>query len=216
MAVGVSTAVLVPGVNLAWDASKAPVFATRIQEAISGRELRALNYEAARYRFRLQWDVARDDRTVAANVTPSAPTDELRTLMGFYTARRGRFESFLYTDPTDFQVVDQVVIASAPAATQDYQLIRSYGGDVQPIFRANAVTNVKFNGVVQSAAGYVVNSPYEGWVHFNVAPTTGVAITWTGTYYFRVRFVHDEREFSQFMYDLWTLRQVELLTVRDA
>lgn len=216
MAQGVSTAVLVPGVNLGWEATKAPVHSTRIQESMSGRELRAISYEAARYRFRLQWDVARDDRTVVANATPTAPYDELRALMGFFTARKGRFESFLYTDPTDFQVTDQTVIASAPAATTDYQLVRSYGGDVQPIFRANVVSALKVNGVTQGGGTYQVNVPFEGWVRFNVAPSGGVHIQWTGTYYFRVRFVHDEREFSQFMHDLWALRQVELLTVRDA
>ena len=54
---------------------------------------------------------------------------------------------------------------------------------------------------------YTVNST--GLVTFTAAPASGVAITWTGTYYYRVRLLQDQADFSLFMQSLWELKTIK-------
>ena len=67
--------------GLAWSVTKAPTFQTRIQRAVSGRELRALDYPYPLWQFTLVFAFLRDN--------PAAGFDELRTLMGFYLTCQG-------------------------------------------------------------------------------------------------------------------------------
>jgi hypothetical protein len=45
-----------------------------------------------------------------------------------------------------------------------------------------------------------------GMANFVTAPVSGAAITWTGSYHYRVRFDQDVAEFEQFMKNLWELK----------
>ena len=74
--------------GLAWGVTKTPTFQTRIQRAVSGRELRALDYPYPLWQFTLVFDFLRDN--------PTAGYDELRTLMGFFLLCRGAFGTFLF------------------------------------------------------------------------------------------------------------------------
>src|SRR5882672_4870256 len=74
--------------GLAWSVTKSPTFQTRIQRAVSGRELRALDYPYPLWQFTLVFDFLRDN--------PAAGFDELRTLMGFFMLCQGAFGTFLF------------------------------------------------------------------------------------------------------------------------
>ena len=51
--------------GLAWSVTKTPTFQTRIQRAVSGRELRALDYPFPLWQFTLVFAFLRDPRTIA-------------------------------------------------------------------------------------------------------------------------------------------------------
>ena len=68
--------------GLAWSVMKTPTFQTRIQRAVSGRELRALDYPYPLWQFTLVFDMLRDN--------PAAGYDELRTPDGVLYALPGR------------------------------------------------------------------------------------------------------------------------------
>lgn len=51
-----------------------------------------------------------------------------------------------------------------------------------------------------------------GYFTFASAPPSGVLISWSGTFYFRVYFTHDSTETAQFLQDLYELRKVEFIT----
>lgn len=53
-----------------------------------------------------------------------------------------------------------------------------------------------------------------GRVVFPTAPASGAVLGWTGTFYWRCRFVQDQLEFNQFMSRLWNLRTLEFVTVK--
>ncbi len=203
--------------GLAWSVSKQPRFATRIQRAISGRELRALDQPNPIWTWTLTYSLLRDKWDARGGAGPGAGYDELRTLMGFFLAQQGSFAPFLFEDPSDSSLVGQF-LGTGDGSTAAWQLVREMGaalpggGFYEPVTAPNTVTNIYFNGVVQSPAGYTVD-PDTGLVTFTAPPPAGQAVSADFTYYFRVRFSDDTAEFENFMYQLWSLRQVKLQSV---
>lgn len=43
-------------------------------------------------------------------------------------------------------------------------------------------------------------------------PEPGISVTWTGDFYWRCRFKRSDMEVEQFMYELWSMRQLEFTT----
>lgn len=195
--------------GLLWNSTRTPEFHTKVQKAVSGRELRAAMMAYPMYRFKLEYEFLRDDRS---SMSPASPRDELKKLGGFFTARMGMFDSFLYTDPADNAVTDQL-IGTGDGATKTFQLTRTYGAGgftfIEPVQNVNLLTNLKVNGVAKAnPADYSVSAT--GLITFVTAPGAALSVTWTGTYYYRVRFNIDMADFNQFMYDLWEFKKCEL------
>jgi uncharacterized protein (TIGR02217 family) len=182
--------------GLGWSVIKTPKWSTKIQEAVSGKELRSAWFAAPKYTFRLSYEILRGD---SVNL-------ELQTLLGFFNARQGSFDSFLYSDPADNSVTAQS-IGTGNGIETVFALVRTFGGNVEPAMNINAISGIYLNGTASSA--YTVDG--YGNVTFNAAPGSGVAITWSGTYYYRCRFVKDTSEFDNFMYQLWALKELEFV-----
>jgi uncharacterized protein (TIGR02217 family) len=197
--------------GLAWSVTKAPIFQTRIQRAVSGRELRALDYPYPLWQFTLDFAVLRDD--------PVAGFDELRTLMGFYLSCQGAYGSFLFQDASDCQVTGQY-LADGDSSMSVFQLQRIMGtglpggGFAEPIVAPNLVDAVYFDGITQDPASYSVD-PNTGLVTFATPPGTGLMITADFSYWFRCRFVDDSYDFENFMYRLWQLKKLTFISVRS-
>ena len=197
--------------GLGWSVSKAPRFATRVQKAISGRELRVIDQVLPVWSWTLTYALLRDEHDTRGPNGLGAGFDELRTLAGFFLQQQGSFGAFLFDDPTDDVVAAQLIGTGDSSATV-FQLARTFGGFTESMVAPNVVSAIYFNGVLQSSAGYSVD-PATGLVTFTTAPPTGQAITADFTYYFRVRFADDTTEFENFMYQLWSLKQVKLQSV---
>ena len=197
--------------GLAWSVTKSPTFQTRIQRAVSGRELRALDYPYPLWQFTLVFDFLRDNA--------AAGYDELRTLMGFFMLCQGAFGTFLFQDPSDDRVSGQQ-IGTGDTLKTAFQLQRTMGktlpggGFLEPIIAPNVVNAVYFNGIVQDPAGYSVDS-MTGLVTFNIAPGSGLIITADYSYYFRCRFIDDSYAFENFMFRLWQLKKLTFISVRS-
>lgn len=184
--------------GLAWSVAKAPQWCTKIQSAVSGRELRAAFRSSPLYKFSLSYEVLRE----------ASAYQELQTLMAFFNARQGSFDSFLYTDPTDSTVTAQG-FGSGNGATVAFQLSRAYGGNVEPVTNINGTPSIYVAGVLKtSGVDYTIGS---GLVTFAVAPANAAALTWTGAFYYRCRFMADEQSYENFMYQLWSLKQLDML-----
>jgi uncharacterized protein (TIGR02217 family) len=188
--------------GLTWNITRQPEFSTKIQKAVSGRETRIASWNAPMYLFGLTYEFIRDQ---AGTQSPASPYDELRTLVGFFNSRMGSFQSFLYLDPTDNSITGQA-FGVGDGVTTKFQLARSYGGFVEPVQNLNGTPTIYKNGA--STTGFTVDS--QGLVTFATAPASGVALTWDGSYYYRVRFNADVSQFNLFMKDLWELKKCEL------
>lgn len=188
--------------GLKWGVKKTPVWSTKIQKSASGRELRAAYYRYPLWKFSLSFEVLRTRASV----------NELEQLAGFFNARRGSFESFLYEDPTDNHVSGQLV-GRAVQGQNRYQLVRAFGGFVEPVLAVKGNPEIKVDGrVMRSGADYVLGG--NGEVVFQVPLTAGQPITWTGGFYFRVRFMQDAADFENFIGHLWAAKRIEFQSVK--
>lgn len=178
--------------GLTWGTKKSPIWNTRIQTSISGRETRIQLASLPRWRWTLNYEFLR-----------AATPFEYQQLADFFNSRAGAWDSFLYSDPTDNSVTD-MNFGTGDAVTTAFQIGRRLqtGGLLEPIYNVNALTNIKKNGVVQTSPGdYSISAT--GLVTFTSAPANGLALTWTGTYRWRCRFEQDSVDFNNFMENLW-------------
>lgn len=185
------------------EVTSVPMFRTRILEGVSGSEVRAADMTYPKYRIGLVYEFLRQ----------AAAFNELQTIAGFYLARRGAFDSFLYTHPADNATTDSLFAIADGVKTQ-FQLTRTFGAGgftfVEPVMNVNAITNIKRNGAtLATPADYTISST--GLVTTTVPGTNGHALTWTGTYYYRCRFEKDENEYKRFMHELWELKSVGMV-----
>lgn len=192
---------VMPGMG--WPVLKVPEYSTLSQRAASGKTRRAAGALTPLFTFTLIMNLLRQ----------TSGFTEWVQLCGMFGARMGAYDSFLYADPSDYTVTDQS-FGTGDGADTTFQLKRSYGAggftaDVA-VNNVTAITNVKVNGVAivagPGAGKYQVNST--GLVTFGTAPAASATITWTGTYYYRCRFVNDNIDFSEFMYQLWKLDEL--------
>lgn len=186
--------------GLSWNVTKTPQFNTIAHRAVSGYEVRAALMQYPLWTFSLSYDLLRD-----------GAYGELKTLMGFFLQQQGSFAAFYYSDPSDNAVTGQG-FGTGDGATTSFQLIRSYGGFVEPVQNLNGSPSVYVGGAIKTAgvgADYTVSPT--GLVTFAVAPAAGAALTWTGAFYYRVRFAADKADFNQFMYQLYELKQLSFV-----
>ena len=141
-----SLAVFPSLVGQALEITRTPVFDTTVQTNRSGKTLVVSNQTYPVY----QWDVAFN--VLRQGAIPGGSYAELAQLMGFFNARRGRFDSFLYPDPDDNAVTGQAV-AAGDGATAAFQLVRAFGGFVDPVLAPNAVSAVYVNGTPRDRLG---------------------------------------------------------------
>jgi len=197
--------------GLGWSVTKSPRFATRIQRAVNGRELRALDQPYPIWNWTLTYPLLRDRNDARSPNGPGIGYDELRTLAGFFLQQQGALQPFLFDDPTDDRVTAGV-LGAGDNSTAIFRLVRAMGGFAEPITAPNLVSAIYFNGVAQPASNYSVD-PATGLVTFTTPPPSGQAITADFTYFFRVRFADDTAEFENFMIQLWQARQIKLQSV---
>lgn len=192
--------------GLTFDITKEPRWNTRVQTTPSGKELRAAYQSEPIWTWTLKYEVLRQ----------AAAYLELQELVGFFNARRGRYDSFLFDDPDDDGVTDQN-FGAGDGLTTAFQLVRDYGAGGftgrENVYDLNGAPTIKDNGVTKATpADYTISAT--GLVTFVVAPVAGHALTWTGNYYWRVRFGDDTATFQKFLYQLWSLQQLKLQSVK--
>lgn len=181
--------------GLSWDIGTSPQFNTKIHRAVSGSEVRAAFMVYPLWTFKQKYELLRD----------SATSNELKTLLGFFGARLGSFDSFLYTHLPDCAVTAHS-FGTGNGVAASFQLLRSYGGFVEPIQNLNGVPSIYVNGVLTSCT-----ISGTGLVTFAAPPANGAVLTWTGAFYYRCRFLADMIDMNQFMKNLYNLSKLEFI-----
>lgn len=136
---------------------------------------------------------------------------ELQAMAGFFLRHQGRLHDFLYEDARDSSTANDV-FGRGDGVTKSFRLWRTWGNSRAPVSAVKTMGAVMVAGVVMGA-GYTVDM-HTGWVTFAAAPADGAALTWSGDYYWRVRFLNDDLEFEQFLHRWWQAGKIELITVK--
>ena len=198
-----SNAVYPPMPGLSWPVAKIPQWSTRAQTSVSGKEIRVSFMSYPIWQFTLTYDVLR-----------SGVQKEYQQLVDFFNARRGSWDSFLFNDVLDNSVTAEQFGSGDGVATAFQLLRRIYaGGFSEPVQNLNNAPSIFVNSVLKTVTtDYTIGTT--GIVTFTSPPAAAAALTWTGTFYYRVRFLKDMLDFEEFMLDLWSLKKVELRSVK--
>lgn len=186
--------------GLTYDIEKKALWNTIIQTSASGKEKRATNRIYPQYEFNLTYSFLEDLGT---------EIDDIHTLIGFYNARKGSYDDFLFKDDTDYEITDQVIASSVNGTDTVFQIVRTYGGFVEPVKGVKVSSlEVKVNDSVVS--NYTIND--YGVITFSTPPVAGSNIKVSCEFYYRVRFREDKNTFNFFTHGLWD-SEVSLITV---
>jgi len=148
------------------------------------------------------------------DVTPPLGISGLQKLMGFFMARQGGYDSFLFGDPND-NYASAAPLGTGDGTTTAFQLSRIYGTAQETI--QNPMHVAVFVNGTQQASGYslgTLGTSQGGVVTFTSAPTSGAVLTASFSFLFRVRFAEDNEEFSEFMWQLWNLKKMGLQSLK--
>lgn len=200
-----STQTLPSLVGLGFDVIRTPVWDTVIQANISGKEVRMAQQTYPRWRWDLKYNILRADST----------NHELQDLVGFFNARQGQFDTFLYADADDYTVTGQA-IGTGDGTTTSFQLVRSFGGFVEPIYAPHTVSHVYDNGV--DSGGWTVTdwgATNPGVVTYSVAPSDGDVITADFTFYWPVRMTSDSVPFNMFLSQYYSAQKFGFISVKN-
>lgn len=189
-------------IGLAWNVGRSPIFRNLVQETASQRTARAALATSPRWKWSFNYDVIRQD---------GVSFNELKTLVGFYCARLGNWDTFLYTDADDNAVTAQAGGSGNGIDTQ-FQLVRAFGTSIGPVQAPVLVSNLTVNGVAKSQPGDYTVDNATGIITFAVAPPNGHAIVYDVTYKWRCTFVEEEIEPEKFNSKFWLLRGLEIIS----
>lgn len=199
----------IPGI--AWDVKKSPIFANIIQIPANLRnEVRVAVTTQPQWRFEVSYEFLRED--------PLTSFSELSTIEGFYLARGGNFDSFLLDlfnftgNVADHAVTTAPTIQAGDGVTTVFKLMRNHGGFQESVDATSATGfSLYVNGTLQGS-GYTIQAN-TGYVTFTTAPAAAAVITWTGSYFTRVRFADSQLDFNLFQSRFWDLQKLVLLSV---
>lgn len=197
-------------VGLGIDVRRSPVFSTTVQTATSGKETRIANQSSPRYKWNVQFNVLRS----------AGGWTEFQQLFGFFNSMKGSFDTFLYTDADDNSAT-ATLIGTGNGVQTVFQLVRTFGGFIEPILAPNVVSAVYLNGVLESASNYTVlpwgtgsaNGP--GNIVFNTAPAGGVVVTADLTFYWPCRMQDDTADFEMFLSRYYRVPQFAFISVKN-
>ena len=186
-----------PGLDV--NVKRSYVWKTGIQEALSGKQSAISYRQYPLIAYELTYNVLR------RNVSP----DEFQSIVGLYNDMKGRFDTFLFTDP-DFNTITAAnaaqygVIGTGDGSTLIFQLIATLQnsggpGGAEIIQNLNGTPVLYDNGTTISVANYTIGPT--GVVTFGGghAPLAGHTLTWSGSWYNRCRFDEDAIVWQKFM-----------------
>ena len=194
--------------GLGWSVHKKPVFSTIVADHVSGREVREALYQNPIWQFELTFDALSSSPTSYSGLGANS----MQTLMGFFLACQGQYNTFLYTDPSDSAATD-ITFAIGDGTTSVFTFSRYMGAFLEPVGWVTSVSNVYLNGVNQ-ASGWSLSTPNS--LVFTSAPGAGVSVAASFTYAFECRFDSDDQDFEEFMSNLWKVDSIKFKSVRTS
>lgn len=121
-----------PGLKI--DVKRTPIWKTLRMESASGRVLTAALMSYPLRKYQLSFEFLRD----------AAAYTELQQIEGFFNARFGAFDTFLYEDPDD-KTVTSHAFGTGNGTTTAFPLMRTRGGFAEPVQSLNGTPMIYKN-----------------------------------------------------------------------
>ena len=180
-----------------------PIWNTQTYESESGRETRIPKWKFPRYEIKLNFNFMTDNTTQG-----TLDKGDIERLQGFFNAVGGSFEDFLYFDDTENSVENQT-FGVGDGQTTKFQLVRNHPYWAEPVNGINEKPKIFVNGeeVECEVDAY-------GVVTFEEPPEADAILSWSGLYYFRVRFSEDQIDLGRTWCGLWEGIELSMKTVK--
>lgn len=187
-----------------YDKTITPVWETQIYTSSSGRETRIQKWKSPRYKISIKFNFLTDNSMQSVTLDKG----DVERLKGFFNTLAGAFDDFLYFDDTENYVENQS-FGVGDGQTTIFQLVRSLPYYAEAVTGINEKPQIFVNG---EEAECEVDA--YGVVTFAEPPEADAVLTWTGNYYFRVRFEDDELGLSRTWQALWENAEIKMITVK--
>ena len=187
-----------------WEKTITPVWNTQTYESESGRETRIQKWKYPRYKISLTYNFLTDNTSKW-----QLDKGDIERLQGFFNAVGGSFDDFLYFDDTENSVENQTFGVGNGQQTV-FQLVRNHPYWAEPVNGIVEIPQIFIDGILTTEVSV---DPY-GVVTFDNPPPAESVLTWTGNYYFRVRFDNDEIELTRTLDGLWESIEISMKTVK--
>lgn len=189
--------------GLSWGCVKTPIWSTKIYTSIGGVEVRTASFTYPIWKFRLSYEMLRGGQAF----------NEINQLMGFFNQCRGALLPFWYQDPHD-HMANREPIGLSSSCQCDYTLVRTLGGFTEPVHVVNLDHQIFVGDALQNiGVDYVLYNSQT--IRFLKPLSDSVPITWSGTFFFNCRFVHDTADFEEFLFDLWSAKKIEFQSIKS-
>jgi hypothetical protein len=141
------------------------------------------------------------------------------TMTRLFEVMAGQYDTFLFSDPS-FCSVSKMLFGTGTGSQTQFQLRaakQAYSDPsgvtgMQMVQDLHGAPTIYDNGSLVSGANYSIGAT--GIVTFNSAPTNGHLLTWTGSFYYRCRFLMDEQDFEQFMFNWWETKKLQFKSIK--
>ena len=187
-----------------WEKTITPVWNTQTYESESGRETRIQKWKYPRYKISLTYNFLTDNTSKW-----QLDKGDIERLQGFFNAVGGSFDDFLYFDDTENSVENQTFGVGNGQQTV-FQLVRNHPYWAEPVNGIVEIPQIFIDGILTTEVSV---DPY-GVVTFDNPPPAESVLTWTGNYYFRVRFDNDEIKLTRTWDGLWESIEISMKTVK--
>jgi uncharacterized protein (TIGR02217 family) len=184
---------------------KTAIWKTNIYEATSGKEVRIQKWSYPRYKITLNYNFMTDNNINSITLDKG----DVEKLQGFFNSVGGNCDDFLFYDDVE-NYCNNNIFGTGDGSTKIFQLYRTLPNWVEPVKGIVEKPKIYINGTQTNAFTW----DNDGKITFTAAPAAGAILTWTGNYYFRVRFENEELEVSRTYDGLWEGIEINLITVK--
>jgi uncharacterized protein (TIGR02217 family) len=190
-----------------------PIWRTIVEESVAGVETPLQLWTFPRYEYELPFSFLRQASTYA----------EIQSLISFYHTLGARGTAFQYQDPNDNVAVQGSTalqtIAIANGVSTSFQIVRNYGGFIEPVYAVSTISAVFENGSSVSSTKWTISNA--GILSFSTyTAAAGSSVQWSGTLNWICRFVDDTFDLSQITVSsdrqgpIWELKKLTFRTVK--
>lgn len=189
--------------GLTWPLTRrGPIFDTAREISVSGKTARYPRRTNPKWQWELSFDALWQQR---GSSSPQSNTD-MYALGGFFSQLYGAAYPFLYYEPGDGSVTNQL-FGTGDGSTKNFQLVRTMGGFSERVQAVVGTPSVTVSGVAKTlGVDYTISS--SGVVQFIAAPANLANINWTGSFYWVCEFDDDQIDFSQLMTGLYSVKKL--------